>query len=424
MGKLTIILGPPCAGKSTWCRENAADGDVVVDFDLLAQALGAKNPHAAPKAVAGVAFSARDAIVDHLLGKGVEPDAYVIHTSPQPAKVQRYADAGAAFLVLDPGMDECLARAEADGRPEGTAEVIASWYENPPQLPEPKATPARHKGGPEVRTKQYPVFVKAPTDTEAAAGIVEMVVSTYAVDSWGDQVIPGAFAETLAEWKTSGDPIPFIWSHQHSDPDAHIGVVLEAEERLQPDPTTTPPTPAGLWIKAQVDLEEPFAAKVYRLLKGRRVKQASFAYDVVEGGPATKDGQRVYELRQLQLFEVGPTLIGMNQGTQLLNAKALNDALAHAKAGRVLSAKNEDLLRDAHRQIGEVLSMKDGEDDAATDEGAKAGSPATKHGQEPPIPIEPANAEEPSGANAEEPMQRARELERLERTLQLAALGI
>lgn len=275
-------------------------------------------------------------------------------------------------------------------------------------------------------TKQYPVFVKAPTDTEAAEGIVEMVVSTYAVDSCGDQVIPGAFAETLAEWKASGDPIPFIWSHQHSDPDAHIGVVLEAEERRQPDPTTTPPTPAGLWIKAQVDLEEPFASKVYRLLKGRRVRQASFAYDVVEGGPATKDGQRVYELRKLQLFEVGPTLIGMNQGTQLLNAKALNDALAHAKAGRVLSAKNEDLLRDAHRQIGEVLaSMKDGsDDDAATDEGAKAGSPATNEGQEPPIPTEPVKAEEPSGAKAEEPMQRARELERLERNLQLAALGI
>ena len=42
-----IIVGPPCAGKSTYVRENAKAGDLRVDYDLIAQALGATNSHAA-----------------------------------------------------------------------------------------------------------------------------------------------------------------------------------------------------------------------------------------------------------------------------------------------------------------------------------------------------------------------------------------
>ena len=40
-----VITGPPCSGKSTYVREHAQDGDVLVDFDAIAQALGSAVAH-------------------------------------------------------------------------------------------------------------------------------------------------------------------------------------------------------------------------------------------------------------------------------------------------------------------------------------------------------------------------------------------
>jgi HK97 family phage prohead protease len=175
-------------------------------------------------------------------------------------------------------------------------------------------------------------------------------------DTYGDVVRPGAFTQTLADWAAKGDDVPVIWAHQWSDPFAHIGHVVKATETLQ-----------GLEVTGQIDdLEEnETAAQVYRLLKGRRVTQFSFAYDVPNGGGAwVKDDDHrwggYYELRQLDLHEVGPCLLGVNRETELLAAKAQSLAVG-AKAGRVLSQKNFDSLTSAYNAIGEVLAAAEPE---------------------------------------------------------------
>jgi HK97 family phage prohead protease len=163
-----------------------------------------------------------------------------------------------------------------------------------------------------MRTKTFPGRVKAAGEPGTDEGVFEAIVSVFGnVDSYGDKVMPGAFADTLAEWKSSGNPIPVLWSHMSHDPDYHIGEVLEAEERDE-----------GLWVKARIDLDEPKSRKVYKLLKGRRVTQFSFAYDVLDAAEVKADGDAVYELRKLKLYEVGPCLIGVNQQTELLAVKA------------------------------------------------------------------------------------------------------
>ena len=129
---LTVVVGPPCAGKSTYIRRMARPGDVLVDYDAIAMALGSDRHHEAPPAVADVAYRARDAAVMRCLGKGWP--AWVIHSRPTREQVDGYRDAGARIVLLDPGMDECLARCERDGRPPGTAERIRDWYARPPQL--------------------------------------------------------------------------------------------------------------------------------------------------------------------------------------------------------------------------------------------------------------------------------------------------
>ncbi|MBL3670803.1 HK97 family phage prohead protease [Streptomyces sp. M2CJ-2] len=205
------------------------------------------------------------------------------------------------------------------------------------------------------RTKEAQARIKAAGPADGLQeGQFRALVSVFGnEDSMGDVIAPGAFAQVLAEWKASGDPIPVVWSHKWGDPFAHIGSVLEATE-----------TPDGLEVLAQIeDMDtNPTAKHVHGLLKGRRIKQFSFAYDVGEGAYVETDDLAAhpwgdyYEIKRFsRLYEVGPCLVGANQQTELLAAKAA-DLVRGAKAGRVLSQANYDALSAAHASIGEVLT--------------------------------------------------------------------
>jgi HK97 family phage prohead protease len=255
--------------------------------------------------------------------------------------------------------------------------------------------------------KTCPVQIKATGTSDGLdEGQFRAVVSVFGnKDAYGDVVVPGAFTETLAEWKASGDAIPIYWSHQMQDPDYNVGYVLDATE-----------TDQGLEVLGQLDLDPeapPKAKQVYRLLKGRRVTQFSFAYDVLDGGPVEKDGESYNELRRLKLYEVGPTPIGANPETELLTVKAAAVQLtADLKAGRVLSSKNEDTLRealgalqDATSQIKNVLASVSSSDDGKSGETATPENPSGKATttEENASDGGPVKAEEPHGVKAEEP---------------------
>lgn len=163
------------------------------------------------------------------------------------------------------------------------------------------------------KTSAFDVRMKSVEDpTGDNAGQFKALVSAFGnVDSVGDIVMPGAFTKSIARWEESGDLLPVIWSHDWSDPFSHIGHVTKAVE-----------TENGLEVDAQLDLDNPKALQVYRLLKGRRLKQMSFAYDVLDAAKSDRDGKPVTELHQLEVLEVGPTLLGANRSTELLDIKS------------------------------------------------------------------------------------------------------
>jgi len=240
-----------------------------------------------------------------------------------------------------------------------------------------------------MRTKTFPARIKlrskddpdvpadpdAEPEAEAAAGQFEALVSVFGVkDSYGEVVMPGAFSRTLAEWEDSGDPIPVYWSHRLDDPDFNIGHVLDAKE-----------TDEGLWVKAQLDLDNPKAAATHNLLRQRRVTQFSFSFNVPPGG--MQEGEDAVELTDLDLYEVGPTPVGANPATELLGVKGSNALRGVAydlggilgKAGRVLSEKNVKTINDARaalksadEALGAVLAAAGGSDDEKSSAGIKA----------------------------------------------------
>lgn len=161
-------------------------------------------------------------------------------------------------------------------------------------------------------------------------------------DSYGDVVVKGAFLESLAMYGEKGAGIPSYWSHRMDDPEMNIGVTVEAKEDDH-----------GLFVKVQLDKDNPKAVYVHKLIKEGRVTQMSFAYTVKESSWVETEDDYYYELRKLDLHEVSVVPVGANQETELLAVKSM---LSAAKAGEQLSAEAEDLLDRAKDLIVQALN--------------------------------------------------------------------
>lgn len=226
-----------------------------------------------------------------------------------------------------------------------------------------------------------PKRVKAGPDDGLEEGQFIVYPSTFTrtPDSYGDVVAKGAFLEDIEAWKASGNVLPGLYGHRMDDPDYFVaGAIEEGEDEH------------GWWVKGEFDLENPKARQVYRLVKGRRLNQLSFAYDVLDEGAVTlEDGTKANELRRVKRYEFSFVPVGANQDTSVVAVKAIAEGL---KAGRVLSSKNESALRDARDAIDSVLS-------SLGDEDGKAAPAVDPHDQE--KASDPAEAK--SGASDEEP---------------------
>lgn len=113
---LTVITGPPCSGKSTYLREHAQPGEIVIDFDALTQALGSPNPHDHSDPIRAVTIdmrraAIRSAIQQHERGATV----WIVDCNPE----SRMAGAEVVSLSADP----------AELHRRASAERPAMWHE-------------------------------------------------------------------------------------------------------------------------------------------------------------------------------------------------------------------------------------------------------------------------------------------------------
>ena len=367
-----IITGPPCAGKSTYVREKAKSGDLRVDYDLIAQALGAENSHAAEGIVKQAAFDAREGAIRTAL-KNADAESWIIHTSPSAEHMKLYEEAGADVVALDPGYDVCMERAKQDERPQQTIDGIEKWYAGK------KGRNMDHK------TKNF-VLVKSDED----AGKISGYFSTYdrIPDSYGDVVAPGAFTDTIKAREESGHKFPLCWNH---DLDQIIGQVDTIED-----------TEKGPLMTASF-FNTPLAQEKREIVKSGVVYQFSFAYDVREAAQVTlEDGSKANELQKLDLFEVSIVPVPANPRAEVTDIKsevatatvkivpevdleAFKKEMANmplevfdVKAGRRNSSKDADTIKQIISlaqslldEVNEADDPEDGEDKAKANAAAE-----------------------------------------------------
>ena len=371
---LHMIVGPPASGKSTYLAQNAGQAPRF-DFDAVAATVAGGDATTATTAdpVADVVLAMRRGLMGWCLDPETSPpELWVINANPSPSTIDRWVAAGGVFHLVDPGVDECLARAQRAGRPSETETAIRAWYAAPPALPDDYTT----KGGPPMRTKDFTLRVKAAGPDDDVEGHGEDLADgefiAYASvfdnrDSYGDIIRKGAFTETLAEWSTSGNTLPVLYGHDFGDPFSNIGAVVDVVEDDH-----------GLRVKARLDLDNAKGAQVHRLLQEKRLSQMSFAFDVLEGAEMEVDGTWAYEIRRVKLYEVSVVPIGANQETSVVSVKSGDgggDSTA-TKADDDTVDKARALLKQA-LDLLEPKAPADDEDDD-TDDGDSADDGQTK----------------------------------------------
>lgn len=129
MRVVTLVTGPPCAGKSRLVDERAARHDVVVCHDREARRAGSRRRHEHLQVHRDAAERAWAQLVDDVAGQA-EVTAWVVRCAPNGDERQQLAERlrATSVLVLLPPPDVCLHRAEVDRRDRRTYGLIRGWY--------------------------------------------------------------------------------------------------------------------------------------------------------------------------------------------------------------------------------------------------------------------------------------------------------
>lgn len=239
-----------------------------------------------------------------------------------------------------------------------------------------------------MKTKTLEVEVKA---IDLDEGQFEGYAAVFGnKDSYGDVIIAGAFADTLADdFGPDGKGVPTYWCHDFKDPFKNIGSTIWAREDSK-----------GLRVRVQLDLDTQNAKQTLKLLKEGRVNQMSFGYSVLEGAfVESEEHGYYYELRKLKLHEVSVVPIGANQETEILAAKS-DDVDDTGQLAELLKSAVESMDRTRGALLLAAGAAKAAGIELPAD---VAGSSESDSGsaEEP----EPVKTEEPATAKVEEPAE-------------------
>lgn len=116
---ITIICGPPAAGKTTYARERAKPGDIVIDLDAISMEV---DPTFRPwsgrsNELLNASLRKRNAMLGSL-SKEVKGKAWFIVGAPTKGEREWWrVRLGGEVVLLNPGYAECLSRSKARGTP-------------------------------------------------------------------------------------------------------------------------------------------------------------------------------------------------------------------------------------------------------------------------------------------------------------------
>lgn len=166
----------------------------------------------------------------------------------------------------------------------------------------------------------------------AATGLFEGYASVFNVtDSANDRIVPGAFADSLAQFRAERRLPPLLWQHNAAEP---VGAWREMREDGH-----------GLFVRGELFVDDiPLAREARKLLQEKVVTGLSIGYRVRASRRDEKSGGRV--LTQVELLEVSLVTFPANAAARVSAVKAMPDlGAADTAAIYALAAKINRLSR-------------------------------------------------------------------------------
>lgn len=162
------------------------------------------------------------------------------------------------------------------------------------------------------------------------------------VDSYGDIIVPGAFAKTIEKHKAAGTMPAMLWNHDaYAMPIGRWDYLVEDENGLKA---------SGAFVPTQAGND------AYLVVKAQAVTGLSIGY-VVTGFELDGKTRRITEV---ELFEISVVTFPANDLARIEDVKNM-------RMNAEIKAKAEEALRLAQEALEKVKSLFDDDDDCDCD---------------------------------------------------------
>jgi HK97 family phage prohead protease len=188
--------------------------------------------------------------------------------------------------------------------------------------------------GDTARLRQLPVRFRLLEGVDVQPGAFECIASTYNIEidagwGWREMMLPGCFAESLAE----NPNIPVFWQHDwYAGP---IGVAVATEE------------PEQLRCVGQLFLEDARVPSIYRAMQAQAVREWSIGFYANE--IVTSDEDRYLEkIQKGDLAEVSSVVRGANPVTETVDLRRKTPGERKRTDPAAPPAADLEVLRNRH----------------------------------------------------------------------------
>lgn len=129
-----VVTGPPCSGKSTYVQDHAKPGDITIDFDALATALGSSSSHGHDPLVWNLTLRVHRVATELALALAAKTTVWIVDGQISPDSAALYRQHRAEIVTMTVGRQELHRRASAAGRPKIWHRLIDQWAADLPAV--------------------------------------------------------------------------------------------------------------------------------------------------------------------------------------------------------------------------------------------------------------------------------------------------
>jgi uncharacterized protein len=154
--------------------------------------------------------------------------------------------------------------------------------------------------------KDFAFEIKAVADTGTFSGYGNVY---SVVDDGDDVVMPGCFAESLADWKAKGRMPALLWQHNSSEPIGAYSSIVEDS--------------IGLHVEGKLALKTQRGAEAYELMQMKAISGLSIGFMTREDSYDQKTGIRT--IKKADLWECSVVTFPQNDASRISAVKTIEE---------------------------------------------------------------------------------------------------